>query len=111
MQPPRDTTARRFDLADNMLPFLDSQKKPYLPLVDGGVADNLGLRALLERVTLMGDIWSTLKYAHMENTNKIVFVVVNAETEIDDKWDRFEKVPPSGRCSVRIPPSAFPATT
>jgi NTE family protein len=30
----------------------------------------------------------------MENVHKIVFVVVNAETEIDDKWDRFEKVPP-----------------
>jgi NTE family protein len=96
MQPPRDTTARRFDLANNMMPFLDSQKKPYLHLVDGGVADNLGLRALLERVTLMGDVWTTLKHAHLENVNKIVFVVVNAETAIDDKWDRWEKIPPFG---------------
>jgi len=37
-----------------------------------------------------------LKYAAMENVHKIVFVVVNAETEINDKWDRFEKVPPFG---------------
>ena len=55
MKPPRDVASRRFDLANNMLPFLDSQKKPYIHLVDGGVADNLGLRAALERVTLMGD--------------------------------------------------------
>jgi NTE family protein len=94
MQPPRDVTSRRFDLANNMLPFLDSQKKPYFHLVDGGVADNLGLRAVLERVTLMGDPWTTLKYANLERVHKIVFVVVNAETEIDTKWDRFETNPP-----------------
>ncbi len=96
MEPPRDVMSRRFDLANNMLPFLDSQKKPYIHLVDGGVADNLGLRAVLEHITLMGDPWTTLKYANLENVHKIVFVVVNAETEIDSKWDRFEKSPPLG---------------
>jgi NTE family protein len=94
MQPPRDVTSRRLDLGNNMLPFLDSEKKPYIHLVDGGVADNLGLRAVLERVTLMGDPWTTLKYAKRENVHKVVFVVVNAETEINDRWDRYEKVPP-----------------
>jgi NTE family protein len=79
-----------------MAPFLDSKKKPYLHLVDGGVADNLGLRAVLERVTLMGDPWRTLRYAKMENVHKVVFVVVNAETSIDEKWDRWEKIPPFG---------------
>ncbi len=96
MKPPRDVTSRRFDLANNMIPFLDSEKKPYIHLVDGGVADNLGLRAALERVTLLGSPWTTLKFAKMENVHKIVFVVVNAETAIDDKWDRWEKIPPFG---------------
>ncbi len=96
MVPPRDVTSRRLDLANNMLPFLDSKQKPYIHLVDGGVADNLGLRALLERVTLVGNSWDTLKYSNMENVHKIVFIVVNAETEIDDKWDRWEKIPPFG---------------
>ena len=94
MKPPRELSTRRIDLANNMLPFLDSKTKPYIHLVDGGVADNLGLRAVLERVTLMGDVWTTLKVAKMENVHKIVFVVVNAETEVNDRWDRFEKVPP-----------------
>jgi NTE family protein len=96
MERPRDVSSRRFDLANNLLPFLNSQQKPYIHLVDGGVADNLGLRAALERVTLMGDCWATLKYAKMENVHKIAFVVVNAETEIDNKWDRFEQIPPFG---------------
>lgn len=94
MQPPRGDGARRFDLANNMTPFLDGKKKPYIHLVDGGLSDNLGLRAALERVTLMGNSWSTLQYAGMENTSKIVFVLVNAETEVNDKWDRSEIIPP-----------------
>jgi len=96
MKPPRDVSSRRIDLANNLMPFLDSEKKPYIHLVDGGVADNLGLRAVLERVALSGSPWNSLKRAKMENVRKIVFVVVNAETEIDDKWDRTEKIPPFG---------------
>jgi NTE family protein len=94
LQPPREVSSRRLDLALNMAPFLDSRKKPYIHLVDGGVADNLGLRAVLERVTLMGDPWTTMKSANMENVHKIVFIVVNAQTESDDKWDRWQKIPP-----------------
>jgi len=44
----------------------------------------------------MGDSWTTLKSANMANVHNIVFVVVNAETEIDTKWDRSEKIPPFG---------------
>lgn len=94
MKPPREVESRRIDLANNLMPFLDSKKKPYIHLVDGGVADNLGLRAILERVVLAGSPWNTLKYAKMETVRKIVFVVVNAETEINDQWDRTEKIPP-----------------
>ena len=47
----RAISERQLFLANNIAPFLDSQKKPYIHLVDGGVADNLGLRAVLDRVT------------------------------------------------------------
>jgi NTE family protein len=87
---------RRFDLANNMMPFLDSEKKPYIHLVDGGVADNLGLRAVLERVIATGDIWTTLQNAGNTGVHKIVFVVVNAETEISPKWSLLKSIPPFG---------------
>jgi NTE family protein len=92
----RDLPDRRFDLANNIVPFLDSERKPYLHLVDGGVADNLGLRAMLERVTAQGNVYETLKAGGLEKTRKIIFMVVNAETEIDDRWDRSGSVPPFG---------------
>ncbi len=87
---------RQFYLANNAAPFLDSQEKPYIHLVDGGVADNLGLRAILDRVIGRGGIWETMKGTPMENARKIVFMVVNAETQPDTKWDRWESIPPFG---------------
>ena len=85
---------RQFDLANNILPFMDAEKKPYVHLVDGGVADNLGLRALLERVIASGSILTNLKAANLEQVRKIAIVIVNAETEIDNKWDKSGTIPP-----------------
>jgi NTE family protein len=87
---------RQFYLANDIAVYLDSEKKPYIHLVDGGVSDNLGLRAILDRVILRGSIWGAFKGTPMEKAQKVVFVVVNAETEPDTKWDKFEAVPPFG---------------
>ena len=90
----RDTSTRQFSLASNLLPYLDGNKKPYIHLVDGGVADNLGLRAVLDRVILMGDPWTTLKETGLRNAHKIVFIVVNAEKGISTSWDHYPGSPP-----------------
>jgi len=85
---------RQFYLANNLVLLLDSQKNPYIHLVDGGVADNLGLRALLDRVIARGSVWEFIKGTPLENINKIVFIIVNAETAPDTRWSKSEKIPP-----------------
>ena len=92
----RSISERQLFLANNIVPFLDSQKKPYIHLVDGGVADNLGLRTILDRVLLRGSVWEAIKGTPMENVHKVVIVVVNAETQPDTKWDRSEGMPGIG---------------
>jgi NTE family protein len=92
----RTTSERQFYLANNLAPFLNSQTKPYIHLVDGGVADNLGLRAVLDRIIARGSAWELIKGTPRENVNKVVFMVVNAETQPDTKWDRSEGIPPLG---------------
>jgi NTE family protein len=92
----RSISERQLFLANNIAPFLDSQKKPYIHLVDGGVADNLGLRAVLDRIIARGSVWELIKGTPREKVNKVVFVVVNAETQPDTKWDRSEGIPPIG---------------
>jgi NTE family protein len=88
-----DITDRRSYLLNNIKPYLDSKDKPYLHLIDGGVADNLGLRAIVDRIIFRGDFWKTIRNTHHENVHKVVFIVVNAETQPDSKWDRMESPP------------------
>jgi NTE family protein len=92
----RAISERQFYLANNVTPFLDSKKKSYIHLVDGGVADNLGLRAILDRVILRGSVWKSIKGTPVENVHKVALIVVNAETQPDTKWDRIEGIPPFG---------------
>jgi NTE family protein len=92
----RSISERQFYLANNIAPFLNSQTKPYVHLVDGGVADNLGLRAVLDRIILRGSAWELIKGTPREKANKVVFIVVNAETQPDTKWDRSEGIPTLG---------------
>jgi NTE family protein len=92
----REILEQEFYLLNDVTPFLDPQKKPYLHLVDGGVGDNLGLRAVLDRLIAGGSVWETIKGTPMEKVRKVVFIVVNAETEPDTKWDKTEKIPTFG---------------
>ncbi len=94
-----EVTERQFYLANNLTAYLDSEKKRYIHLVDGGVADNLGLRAILDRVLLRGSVWKSIQGTPAENVQKVVLMVVNAETEPDKKWDKIEKIPPFGAMS------------
>jgi NTE family protein len=75
-------TERSFHQVNNVRPYFDSDKIRYIHLVDGGVADNLGLRAVLDRVLAFGSVWETLKFAGNENVHKIAFIVANAEAEV-----------------------------
>jgi NTE family protein len=92
----RTTSERQLFLANNIAPFLDSHNKPYIHLVDGGVADNLGVRAILDRVIARGSVWELIKGTPRENINKLVLIVVNAETQPDTMSDRSEGMPTIG---------------
>jgi len=92
----RTVSERQFYLVNNLSAYLDSEKKRYIHLVDGGVSDNLGVRAILDRVIARGSVWESIKGAPVEKVQKVVLIVVNAETELDKKWDRIEKIPPFG---------------
>jgi NTE family protein len=89
----RPMSRRRFQQAVRATSYTDAQKRPYVHLLDGGLADNLGLRAIMDRITFVRDPWSTLQMAGLEETCRGVFFVVNAETEPDIRMDQREKAP------------------
>lgn len=66
---------RQKDLVRRVRVYRDSKTNPYLHLVDGGIADNLGVHALLDRMT-----FSTAEsFAGHTSPAHILIVVVNAE--------------------------------
>ena len=88
---------RRTQLAQNFFTYLDSKKRPFIHLADGGISDNLGLRGAIDRMNPMGDIWPSLEFMRWENTRKVVFILVNAEKETDGESDQLERTLTSGQ--------------
>ncbi len=74
-----DTTSRRYYLARKYKQYLDSEKLPYIHLFDGGLTDNLGIQPFQRHMSFTEDAWTFLKLMHRENTNKVLFIVVNAQ--------------------------------
>jgi NTE family protein len=70
---------------------LDANARRFIHLVDGAVSDNLGLRNMLDRVTL-ADPAGWMSLYGLQNVRRLVQIVVNAQvgasvTEIDQNPD------------------------
>jgi NTE family protein len=75
--------------------FLNSTNYPYLHLVDGGVADNLGLRVYLELLSYLGLNPELAHQGSLEKVRKVVFICVNAYVKDEKTWDHKAKTPGS----------------
>jgi NTE family protein len=87
---------RRYWYARIAQSYLDAEQRPYLHLVDGGVADNVGLRGPLDNVILSGGIWRRMQIVGMERPSHVVVVVVDAQVNPDPPFNR-RPTPPSLR--------------
>jgi NTE family protein len=74
----RQGSLRRFRNAEVVQGYLDGKRK-YIHLVDGGIADNLGLRGPLDNVILVGGLRQRFDQLGGARPAHIMFVVVNAE--------------------------------
>ncbi|MBM4332009.1 MAG: patatin-like phospholipase family protein [Deltaproteobacteria bacterium] len=54
------SSRRRYQQALQLKSYMDAERKPYIHLVDGGIADNLGLRAAIDRLLPQGELWPLL---------------------------------------------------
>ena len=73
--------------------YADAKVRPFIHLVDGGVADNLGVRSLLDRSTSEGGIRATTRRLPKGSVRKLVLVTVNAERDPSERIDDTDKVP------------------
>ena len=91
--PPRRLLQRYRDLED----FQNSKDHPYIHLVDGGLADNLGVRAILEALGEFETNAAFREAFHLQaapgSTRRVVLIVVNSRAEARTNWDKSESPP------------------
>ena len=76
-----------------MQEFQHSAKRPYIHLVDGGLSDNLGMRAVLEAIEQLEIAKSAGRATRFDRVRRIVFIVVNSLSLPKTDWDRRENPP------------------
>lgn len=79
--------------AREMARLRDRENRPYLHLVDGGVADNLGLRPLLEGLATLESNADFRQGLRFETLKRVVLLSVNARSSPENDWDRRRSPP------------------
>lgn len=88
----RDAVRQAFGVRD-LKTFSDSEARPYLHLVDGGVADNLALRGVLSMLEEFEVLRRIGVPTQFDATRRILVVVVNSVSKPRHDWDRHEDAP------------------
>jgi len=74
-----DKDKKRYNQTLRIQNYRDENRYKYLHLVDGGIADNLGIRSIMDMVTYhRNNMWDVMNTYHMTKTKKFIFIVVNA---------------------------------
>jgi NTE family protein len=95
LQQESGNNSRRDRIANTMNSYLDREAHPYIHLVDGGLADNLGLRAVMDYIVIEGGLWNTLQRFGLEDVENIVLLSVNATALLPSHWEQSDKTPPT----------------
>jgi NTE family protein len=78
----------RFNRARIARSYLNKDERTYIHLLDGGVADNIGLRSVLVALGSNDLPWNLPNKMNQGKIKKIVVIVVDARTEPKTKMDK-----------------------
>jgi NTE family protein len=73
--------------------FHDGVNRPYLHLVDGGVADNVGMRAVLDGLEVFEALHDAGLASPIDSARRIIVFVVNSLSSPQTNWDASESPP------------------
>ncbi len=85
--------ARAIQRYREMQEFQDSKDRPYIHLVDGGVADNIGVRGVLEALEELAASAAFQGEVGFGVIRRVVLIVVNARSAPRTDWDKKESPP------------------
>ncbi len=71
----------------------DSVHRPYIHLVDGGVSDNVGMRAVLDSLEILEALSERGLPTPLDSAKRIIVFIVNSLSSPPTNWDEFENPP------------------
>ena len=86
-------SARMIRHLEDLDTYLDSAQNPYIHLVDGGLADNLGLRGVLEVMETFEALHQEGLPTPLDRARRIVVFVVNSRSVPDTHWNESDRSP------------------
>jgi hypothetical protein len=83
----------RFNRARIARSYLNNDERTYIHLLDGGIADNIGLRSVLVALGSNDLSWNLPNKMNQGKIKKIVVIVVDARTEPKTTMDKTARSP------------------
>jgi NTE family protein len=71
----------------------DGVQRPYIHLVDGGVSDNVGMRAVLDALEVLEGLHEVGVSTPLDNVKRIIVFTVNSLSSPPTNWDESESPP------------------
>jgi len=89
----RNLDAELNDLYNGVRTFDEKEDRKYIHMVDGGITDNMGLRAIYDLIQVAGGPESYLQKVGETRKTKVVVISVNASTNPVPEMDKTTKQP------------------
>jgi NTE family protein len=84
----------RYVRARDALSYQDRQAgRVYVHLLDGGLADNIGLRGPYAALSSDASPWSVLSKINQGSIRRVVVITANAKTKASHDWDHRRRAP------------------
>ena len=83
----------RYEELKDAEPYADSVHHPYIHLVDGGVADNVGMRGVLDALEFLEALHDAGQPTPLDRVKRIIVFVVNSLSSPPTNWDESESPP------------------
>lgn len=78
--------SRERQLAELARLYLDPAKTSYVHLMDGGIADNLAMRFMIETAIAYGDNVDRIREAGFDRARRILLISADGESSRDSSW-------------------------
>jgi len=85
--------ARAIKHLQEMQAYQDGRHKPYIHLVDGGLADNLGMRGVLEALEELEALKLMGQPTPLDHVQRIVVFIVDSLSSPQTNWDESARPP------------------